>query len=853
MRLGRIFLGSIGILLAVLLVVCVVIVLFFPRAWFEERLKESLNRGLHPLHVDFSGCRAFWKEGPVLVTEELRLFLPGTSSGREPVPLLAVPRITVRPTLEDLVRRRIDARLVLEAPAFRAERPGGEVPWAEGIAGALFQGPGDRPRGPDDSPEASPPSSLSALVPLPAGLTLSGATLEIRDGSLEAGASQGLTGVQGSVRIASDLSFQGKLSGAVLRWSREEKCPFRVSANLEADIRGRPFASEGSQVTGTLRLEQASITWQGRTGALPEAVQLSLRLEVGPEGTLSAPEILLAGSGLAIRLGGSVGLQPGGRGSVFRLRDLRAEVSEWEPFRALLFPETRLSGRLSLVTDRLEIDPGRVALPRFPHGSFLARGPEGISLEGFELQFTEGRFSGGARSRARIRLEGIALHVEQQEGGWVATAGLTGLEVAGERALRVSGPLSARAEWRDGAPASRAGLAIELSGGRLACGDLLDKPPDTQLALAVDMKVHADERLQGEAALRIGETELILKGTLENPGNPFLKASLAPGTVSLEDLAALSPALREHGLGGTVEIRAFGLAARTGAIRESGLLEARLAGKDLTLHGTSFQGLYAQARYADRKLKIEPVVLQPATGMIHGAFSADFTRGGLEQDGLWPCHGTLQIDHVELAELVRLAWPGRAERETARGSADANIAFRGAGFSWPKAAAHLQGQARISLDAVRLEGAGGSQEADGEMAAGLDRLLNAIDTEDWVPRESELFRPDEQSALAENRAAGWFTLREGSVRTDNLVVVCDGRLVEIQGTLGLDGRLQVEEGKLFTGGRMIPFRLDCGLGEEPCKPSRHPDERTDSAEEELSESLRLLAEGTLGVYGDLRF
>jgi hypothetical protein len=155
---------------------------------------------------------------------------------------------------------------------------------------------------------------------------------------------------------------------------------------------------------------------------------------------------------------------------------------------------------------------------------------------------------------------------------------------------------------------------------------------------------------------------------------------------------------------------------------------------------------------------------------------------------------------------------------------------------------------------------GGDDDPDGDageaLAERLDHLVSTIDVEETVPQQDELIDPELERLLTENRAAGWFTMREGRIHTDNLVAICEDRLIQVQGSIDLAGRLQVEKGKLFAGGRMVPFRLDCMLGKEPCGASPDFDEMDEmekSGSAELSNSIRLLSEGAKGVYGDLQF
>ena len=77
--------------------------------------------------------------------------------------------------------------------------------------------------------------------------------------------------------------------------------------------------------------------------------------------------------------------------------------------------------------------------------------------------------------------------------------------------------------------------------------------------------------------------------------------------------------------------------------------------------------------------------------------------------------------------------------------------------------------------------------------------------------------------------------------------------MEIHGSVDRAGRLHVEAGRLFIGGRMIPFRLDCRLGKERCRPSPDAGAMGKSAAAELAGGIRTLADGARGVFRDLLF
>ena len=840
MRLKRILLWSTGILLAAILVACLVLALFFPRDSIEEWLKGSLNDRVRPLRVDFSRIRLFWHDGPGLSVDELRVFASGTEAVGHDA-FLSAGRLTFRPSLEDLAGRQLAAHFIVDSPVFRSDQPEGEVPALAGIVGALAQGLGAPRVGQRGAGPSARPEDLSALVPLPAGFTLTGASLEMRDGSMDAAPSSAMSGMRASLRVEPDLSFQAEITKGALRWSRDEEGPVRLSSIVGAEIRGRAVSLESLQVEGTLRFEETVIEWRERSATVNEPVNLAFRLEGMPDGVLSIPEIKVAAPGLEIDMAGSTKLTEEGPGE-FKIRGLRANVEDWQAFCSLAFPETALSGKLTVVAERLEIVPGRVVLPALREDAFGATWPGGIACEGLVIHLTEGRLSRADVGGSTVRLDGLNVNIEQLEDGWTGTTELAGLEAVAGETLRASGPLSAKASWSEKGSTATAILVVDLTRARVVYQDLLDKPPDVSLQLGVRARVRPDEIRVGRAFLNLGDTEWTFEGSVRDPAEPFLKARLATDVISLETLASISPAMKAHALGGRVEIKELSVSGRLGTIGKSALLKARMASKDLTVHGTSVKGVYGQAVYGDQKLTIDPFVIQPTTGMISAVFSADFSEA-YPQEGLHQYCGTLQIDHVELDELLRLASPHLEGK--ARGIADANVAFRGTGLAWPEAAATLEAKARVNVNHLALDGEDGSER--------LGHVVEGIDVEETVPQEEDLIDPDQEHLLTANRAAGWFTFGEGNLHTENLVAIYEGRLIEIQGSVDLAGRLQVETGKLFSGGRMVPFRLDCTLGEDPCQPSPDLKEMGKNAAAELAAAVRLLSETAQGVYRDLPF
>jgi hypothetical protein len=653
--------------------------------------------------------------------------------------------------------------------------------------------------------------------------------------------------------IEKDLAFHLDLTNGHLAWHQGGEGRARLSGAISAEVNGRAVSAKEARISASLRLGDGVIKWRERTVALDEALQVSCEVEGKAEEVLSVSQMQVTGPGLEIGMHGSARLRDSL--SAVDIRDLQVTLEDWRPFCSLLWPDTVLAGKLSLVAQRLEVDPARLGLPAFRSDSFRPTRPTGLISEGLRVHLTEGRLSQTDLDGYTTSLEGFAIHLEQQGREWTGTVESARVETVGREArgeaIQFSGPVSLKARWSEEEAASVAILALDMTGGRLICPNLADKPAGVPLEVGLRARILRDEIRVGKAFLKFGETEWTLKGAIRDRPDPLLDARLTTNVLSLDSLATMFPAVQAQKVGGRIEIKELTARGRLRRMRESMLLKARFASKDLRLNGTAVKGLYAQAVYGQQKLTVSPVVIQPTSGMIEALFTADFSQPSPQGDP-HQYYGTLKIDHVEIDELARLARPELAGQ--AEGTADVNLAFRGSGFAWPEAAPNLEAKARIYLNHLVLpEGDDPPEGSEEDLAGRFDRMVEELDPEAMGPQPSRPIEPEPQPRLTTNRAAGWFTMRDGILSTDNLAAAYEGKLVEIQGSLDLSGQLHVEMGRLFVGGRMIPFQADCRLGKEPCKTRLHLQEMGKSAASELTNSIRTLSEGAKGVYGDLLF
>ncbi len=836
MRSTRILPWAAAILLTSILVAGLLIAFFFPWEALEDGLEGTLNARLAPLRVELAGLRPFLREGPGIAIDEVRIFGSGSGEG----PALSGRGAVVRASILHFRAREIAVRIGFERLAVRGDPGGDGTGMIATVLRGLAKGGGRHPAS----------ENLPELVPLPFGLALTRAALDIPEGSLHAGPSSGLSEARAALRIDRDLSFQAKLENGVLRWQSEPKGPFRLSAVLGAEVRGRLGSAAGGHLEGRVRFRDTEIEGGRGTATFSAPMAFTFRLEAGEEGRLAVPRVLLTGPGLEIGMAGSTRWGEEGAGRV-EIRNLRAKIENWEPLNALLSAEDALAGRLSVVAGKLDVEPERFALPAFRKGPFLPEGPEGLSCEGLEVRLTEGRLARTQIGRTSVRLDGLELSLEQRDGGWTGAVRAAELRAGRGEAVRFCGPAAIRMDWSEEQSLGRASLAVDLTRGRLLWQSLLDKPPHVSLQLEARARIRREELLLDRASLRLGDTKWAFGGAVREPARPLLRARLEPNTISLASLAEVFPAARELDLRGDVEVKELGLSARLREFGRSARLRARMAGKDLAVRGTSLEGLYAQAVYREQLLTVRPVVIQPKTGMVELVFSSDFSETFLNA-GLHEYYGNLRVDHVAIDDLTRVVAPGLAGR--ARGTADVNLAFRGSGFSRAEAQAALEARARVRLNGLVLDEREGPEEGPAEGRAGWFEAL-VRETGDGGPgmQGEERTLPKQEALLQENRAAGCLTVREGRIHTDNLVAIHDGRLIQVRGSIDTEGHLEVERGRIFAGGMRVPFRVDCVITDEGCEPVAVEAESEASPAEELSAALEALSEAARNVYQDLNF
>jgi len=711
-------------------------------------------------------------------------------------------------------------------------------------------------------------TALYTFLPLPEWLSLAEASLSLKEGMLQmpstvsknSRSEQRISQVEAVFRLdAADDDFRLTLKDSHLLRTLDDKHPFSISGRLSGMVRGHTVSPEGPVLDGTLTAGNLEFRDEQRQWKTRDFVTLDFQLSKVQKQQLTASAFHLAGPGLDIRTKGS--LKWKGPQKEISCQSLKAEIDDWNLLTPLLPANTDISGRLSLEADTVKIRPAEGLSLSFQQDSFRESLLSGLQLEGLRAEISDGKLRLAFSDEHRLNMEGLQATLEKKQGkGWAGKLRAAMLEAVQETfssktqadSLRFSGPVSVQGKSSEGARDTLLVLVVDLSGGRLQYQNLVDKPADVFCQAGLRARFGTEKIEVGKAFLHLGEMALVARGSVTNPGKPFMEMRLATNTLPLDSLTVLSPLAREHGLGGLLSIKALEVNGELQSLKETGNLKARVSGKDLALHNTVVKGLYAQAAYGNQLLTLTPLVIHPGQGIMEASFTADFsdTYLSLEQHQYY---GTLKLNNIALNQLITLTCPEFSDR--AFGNLDVNLAMRGTGLKWQDAAPNLEAKARVYLHNFSLaegdaEKGGAEKGAKAKSREMLEHLANG----DISGPEVASSHIEEKRLLTSNQASALLSLQEKNITTRNLVAIYEGKVIEIQGALDFSGRLRVDQGRVFFKNKMVPIvPYSCHPGKDSCTPSPDIKAMGKIAATELYNGLRLLSTGASGVFDELLF
>jgi hypothetical protein len=605
------------------------------------------------------------------------------------------------------------------------------------------------------------------------------------------------------------------------------------------------------QAEGSLHLQDLDLRGPEKALEIPASLDVSFSLPEVADGNLSAADLQIRAAGLSLQTRGALQWENGTLD--LSLEAPRVEISDFRPLLYFLPPDTEITGQCSLSAGALSLKTGNGTRSSASRTPFHLRLPGNLVLEAFNAQIAQGRVRTSFRKGVLVDLAGLRASVTQGSGRqWSGRLEATASEIGrsprqggtgtpgedGEPAPYLSGPFSLQWKWSEEEKASHAVVVADLSGGTAVYRKILDKPAGVPLQAGGRVRFEPDEIRVGRAFLLLGETEWTLSGLLKNPGDPLLEAHLTSGTVSLDRLAEFSPAAREHDVRGLLEIKDLQVKGRTGKFMETATLQARVAGKNLEYNRTSIKEGYVKAVYGKQILTVSPLIIHPGQGRVEATFTGDFS-GAFRERGRRQYYGTARVENVNLDKIVTIAHREYSGRVS--GTLDANLACRGSGMTWQEIRHDLEARARVYLKNFRIQGDSG-QKLVARLAPGDAPGISP----DSVNREA-------RRLLSGNNASALVSLKNETLRVRNLAATYEGKVVEMDGTLDFSGRLQVDPGRLYLKNRMIPFHLDCRLGQGRCVPSPDLKVMGKSAFQEMYKGLSTLSSGSRDVFQDLLF
>jgi len=707
------------------------------------------------------------------------------------------------------------------------------------------------------------------LRPVP-WLSLEGLEAAVEGGSVRilpaegapAGTGLEIQGIHAGLKTQSRAALAFDLREGSLRWQGDGETPWRLSARLKGSVSAKVPAGSRPSADGSFRLEGLDVQGPAGALALPETLEILFsQAEISP-GRATAAGILVRGAGLEARSGGALAWSD--NASRLSLTGPAAEISDFRSLLYLLPPDTRITGHASLSANAVSfrLDSGPPSGGAGP--SFLIGLPEGLGLESFRARFDQVRVLIPHGGRFRLALEDLQAQVDQEgERQWKGRldAGSTeialtgppednapknGLSASGpgdpvraeESGPSLSGPLSLQWSWAEQGPSAHAVAVADLTGARAVYQKLLDKPAGVPLQAGARVRFEKDRIEVGRAFLRLGETDWTLSARLAEPADPLLETSLSSGAVSLDRLPEISPAARDHHLQGLLEIQELRLTGRTRSLRETATLQVRLSARELEYNRASLQSVVLRAVYGKQILTVNPLAIRPGEGRVEAALTGDFS-GAFRDRGRQQYYGTAKLENVSLDKLVTLVRPQGAGRVS--GVLDAKLACRGTGVTWEELRRTLEARARMYVRDFRIHGEGGN------------RFLDRIAPGEPQAVDPETLDQEARRLLSGNHGSALLSLANETLEVKNLAATYDGKVLEMTGSLDFDGRLRVNPGRLFLQNRMIPFQVDCRLGQGRCVPS--PDLRVmgRSAVREMYNSLWTISTGSRDVFKELLF
>lgn len=256
---------------------------------------------------------------------------------------------------------------------------------------------------------------------------------------------------------------------------------------------------------------------------------------------------------------------------------------------------------------------------------------------------------------------------------------------------------------------------------------------------------------------------------------PEIRFALDAAELPLAAVGVLEPGtetddvLQELRVVGEADLRTEQLAAN-----------ARFASPRGRLQGIAYERLEGRAEMSGPRTTLHELRMSMLGGDVHASGSLD--SADPERPGF---AGTLKLSGVEISEIVSDRFP--LLRGVASGRLGTTLTLSGRGLETDAIRQSLTGMGSIEIRDGRLEGVNVA-EAVLTGATGVAGLTSWL-SPDVKRRHPHLFAsPDTQFETAEMA----IEVQDGRIRTDALAIVTDEFALTGKGTIGLDGRLDLD-------------------------------------------------------------
>ncbi|MFC1888935.1 hypothetical protein ACFL4G_04180 [Thermodesulfobacteriota bacterium] len=832
-----------------LLIVIIYLHFFFDLTDYSRSIVSRLEEDLH-IRISFQQVGIRLLPTPGLSIEHPIIALD--DQGQEQT-LLSARRILLKPMLISIRDRLLRCRIVLSEPALNIER----APDGQWNIHRLIK---TRTPLEEEQEQILPHADLGDLLHLPLGLELESLDFTIKKAK----------------------ALFRDADGEMDRW-RIEISKLGIQGNIQQDLGTAVAIDSGdlvvrkngpdsfhlrSLLSGTLSLGKMiqSISFEGKVDLdafeikageahVPIAHKISIDLQgEKKESSIVVPELLLATQGINCRLNGAITT----KGDLeISLSQAEIDVERLEDFQSFLsfLQEWDIGGSMTFQAEHVRIHPSQ---DHSDQEGLLTRWiPSWLSVKQASMVIRDASISNTESGHADLTLKGmnaeITFNEERGLNGEIKTSNtLCALSDQNNNPddnepssrTAVSGPTFIKFKLSEQPDGVNSLVVVDLTDSEVVWSNFLRKPKETPCLLGFRAMGDPEKIHVGRLYLQLDQTEFNMSGEICTLDDPYVRLKAHSNLFSMDSLSSVSPFVREHAISGMVEIRDIRVQGRIRQWQEQMALKGLLAAESLMYNDRQLKAITLDFDYANRVLTLNQAFIRLPQGKLEAIFSVDFS-GDYLQRGESQYYGTVKIKEAELNDLLLLCL--KDIQDPYYGNVDAHFVFQGTDFTLESLKREIEGKGKIYISNIVLPE---NNEASGGIIAPIKKLFNEFSGED-DERAKESMSTERMKLLSQNQLSAIATLSDGKVQTRSLVACYDGKLIQIKGGMSLDGVVQVSEGELYLGRRMIPFRIDCHIGQDKCTPKPHYKRIVKNSGKEIGQRLNSLSHQSRNVFTDV--